>query len=304
MPFKYVLVPASPNEEMKEMTFEKPVSLEKDEFRTSCENYFASAGATVDKGMLLAQLNERTGKKLEQEMDADMLDKVMGVASVEIFPIMLPTKAFGFHCVSAYCDDKGVSKDLEINVRVSGLVQACGYPGQQFRGDVFLGRVFDDEDAWERVDFTMADCNSDADWVQLTKNQRSKKNVNDMNTAAEKFGLDKNNTAKLTPDTMDMDMKPAGETEAYTWRQTGEDVEITFKKEGLTKADAKQVKVEIKKQKIKVDVKGEILLQGNFPHATDPDCSTWTLSDGILQVTLAKSDDNGPPETWDSLIKA
>lgn len=299
MVFKYVFVPASPNDAMQELTFEKPVTLEKDTFRESLESYFSNVRATVDKAVLLAQLNERTGKKLEQELDPEQLDRIMDVASVEIFPVMLPTKDFGYYCVSAYCDDKGVSKDLEINVRVSGLVQSCGYPGQQFRGDVFLSRVFDDEDRWERIDFTLADCSSDAQWVAETKQQRSKKNVNDMNAAAEKFGLS-NNAAKLNPATMDMDKKPEGETEAYTWKQTSDEVEITFKKEGLQKSDTKQVKVTFNRMKIKVEIKGESVLQGNFPYPTDPDCSTWTLMDGILQVTLAKDNDG---ETWDTLLK-
>ena len=50
--------------------------------------------------------------------------------------------------------------------------EACGYPGQTFRGDCFVGRVFDDtqapsenvwllgkssevEDEWRRMDFTL-----------------------------------------------------------------------------------------------------------------------------------------------------
>ena len=87
--------------------------------------------------------------------------------------------------------------------------EACGYPGQTFRGDCFVGRVFDDtqaaptkqsltcaaacisQDEWRRMDFTLKalepeslvfsrrscdqDCSTDAHWVHQTKLQRTKR---------------------------------------------------------------------------------------------------------------------------------
>lgn len=298
--FQYVLVPCDINNEMQELHYEKDVTLEKDTFREFVEKFFAQSGATVDKKMLLEQLKERTGKDLEEalknkEMDPGVFEKMMSSTSVEIFPVQMPVKDSGFMGVSAYCDDKGVSKELEINIRVSSLVQACGYPGQQFRGDVFLGRVFDDQDAWERKDFTIADCSSDALWVGQTKKQRSNRNVGDMANLGAKMGM-ANDAARIMPGNGE---EQCGETADYKWRQADDEVEITFKMEGLQKSDAKLVKATFGRSKIKVEAKGTVLLDGQLGGTVDPDECTWTLSDGVLQVTLTK----GNNEPWNSLLK-
>eukprot|EP00747_Dinoflagellata_sp_TGD_P077241 gnl/TRDRNA2_/TRDRNA2_159501_c0_seq3.p1 gnl/TRDRNA2_/TRDRNA2_159501_c0~~gnl/TRDRNA2_/TRDRNA2_159501_c0_seq3.p1 ORF type:complete len:230 (-),score=12.86 gnl/TRDRNA2_/TRDRNA2_159501_c0_seq3:26-682(-) len=91
----------------------------------------------------------------------------------------------------------------------------------------------------------------------------------------------------------------AGETEAYAWGQTDDEIEITFKTKGLQRGDAKLVKVIFYRTSIRVDVKGEVLLEGNLQHAIDTESSTWTISDGDLQVTLAKAK---VQETWHSLL--
>lgn len=48
----------------------------------------------------------------------------------------------------------------------------------QVRGDVFLARVFDNEDNFERLDFSLADVSSSAGWVKEAHAQnRRKQNV-------------------------------------------------------------------------------------------------------------------------------
>ena len=150
--------------------------LTKDTFRGFLENYFAGlASQQGDKAVLLKQLQERTGVDLKEHKGADA-DRLLTATSVEIFPVQLPTKDNDFQAVSVYCDDKGIAKNLEENPRVSGLIQACGYVGQTFRGDCFIGRVFDDtEDEWKHVDFTVKDMSTDAAWVTATTKQRESK---------------------------------------------------------------------------------------------------------------------------------
>merc|ERR1719188_488355 len=117
------------------------------------------------------------------------LDKLLTSTSVEIFPVQLPTKEGNFEGVSVYCDDKGIAKNLEENTRMSGLIQASGYHGQTFRGDCFIGRVFDDtEDEWRRMDFTIKDMSTDAAWVSATRKQRQKRNAGDVATMADMVG--------------------------------------------------------------------------------------------------------------------
>lgn len=302
MGFKYVLIPASNTADMQELIFDKDVvDLSQDPFREFVEKYFAGLGGSVDRSVLLKQLQERTGMDLEAkqksgEMPGEALDRMLASSSVEIFPVMLPMKETGFHAISVYCDDKGVAKNLDENPRASGLVQAAGYPGQTFRGDCFVGRVFDDtEDEWRRMDFTLKDCSTDADWVASCKKQREKRSSGDLASLAGQMGA--KNPAHINASMLQD--APKGETDNYTWRQTDEEVEVTFKKEGLQKGDKKLVKVAFSRQRLKVEVKGEVLIDAALFSQTNADESTWTLSDGILQVTLAKTDS----DNWMDLLK-
>lgn len=303
MGFKYVLIPCSASDDMQELEFEKDVvDLTADPFREFVEKYFSGLGQSVDRSILLQQLSERTGMDLEKkqkegEMPGDALEKMLTATSVEIFPVMLPTKESGFHSISVYCDDKGIAKGLEENPRASAFVQACGYPGQTFRGDCFFGRVFDDtEDVWKRMDFTMKDCSTDAEWVAGCRKQRQNRSSSDMTSLAGQIGA--KNPAHINPSTL-QDAAPKGETEKYTWRQTDEEVEVTFKVQGLQKGDKKLVKVAFSRQKLKVEVKGEVLIDAALFSQTVADENTWTLSDGVLQVTLAKTDG----DNWMDLLK-
>jgi len=303
MGFKYVLVPATNHDPMQELDYGEDIEdLTKDTFREFVEKYFAAKLETVDRDVLLAQLQERTGVDLKEKtasgaIGQQQLDSLLQSTSVEIFPVMLPTKETEFEAISVYCDDKGVAKELDVNSRVSGIVQACGYIGQTFRGDCFIGRVFDDtEDVWKRTDFTLKDCSTDAEWVARTRKQREKRKVGDMEALASQIGA--KNPARVIPDMMAD--APKGETDKYLWRQEGEDIEITFKKEGLGKADAKNVKVAFGRQHLKVEAKGEVLIDSPLCGITVPDEGTWTLSDGVLEVHLAKQSE----EVWDTLVKS
>lgn len=301
MGFKYVLVPASPNADMQELEFtDDVVDLTTDPFRETVETYFRGLGQSIDRGVLLSQLKERTGMDVEKknELPEPMLDQLLTATSLEIFPVMLPTKDTGFHAISVYVDDKGIAKNLEENPRVSGLVQACGYPAQTFRGDAFIGRVFDDTmDEWRRMDFTLKDCSTDAAWVASTRKQRENRSSGDLASLAGQIGA--RNPAHINS-SMLQDAAPTGETDKYTWRQTEEEVEVTFKKEGLQKGDKKLVKVTFARQRLKVEVKGEVLIDAALFSQTNTDENTWTLSDGVLQVTLAKTDS----DNWMDLLKA
>jgi len=299
MGFKYVLIPASPNDEMQELEYPEDVlTLETDTFRTFIEKYFVGAAASVDRSLLLEQLQQRTGVDLnEEKLQGKDLDRLLSSTSVEIFPVQLPTKEFGFQAVSFYVDDKGIAKGLEVNTRASGLAQACGYVSQEIKGDCFIGRVFDDtEDEWYRVDFTLKDVSTDAAWVDACKQMRSKRSAGDLASLANTVGA--KNPAHINPGML-QDSIPKGETEQYSWRQADDEVEITFKKDGLQKGDKKAVKFTSTRQRLKVEVKGDTLIDEELFAATVPDEALWTLSDGVLQVTLTKAD----ADQWPRLLK-
>ena len=45
----------------------------------------------------------------------------------------------------------------------------------QVRGDIFVARVFDNEDEFKRLDFTLAEVSSSADWMRQAALQNQKK---------------------------------------------------------------------------------------------------------------------------------
>ena len=142
----------------------------------------------------------------------------------------------------------------------------------------------------------MKELSTDAEWVAATRKQRENRSSGDMASLANKIGA--KNPTHIHPGMLP-DATPKGETDQYHWRQESDEVEITFKKDGLQKSDAKQVNVVFQRQKLKVVVKGETLLDAALFAATQADECTWTLSDGVLQVTLTKAED----VSWDRLLK-
>lgn len=69
-----------------------------------------------------------------------------------------------------YVDDRGTSKGLPSNKRASDLISLCGMK-IDVRGDSFVARMRDDpvKDEFSRVDFTLADMQSDAAWIRKAK---------------------------------------------------------------------------------------------------------------------------------------
>jgi hypothetical protein len=45
----------------------------------------------------------------------------------------------------------------------------------QVRGDAFLARIFDDEDTFKRMDFTLAEVSSSSPWVMEARKQVAKR---------------------------------------------------------------------------------------------------------------------------------
>ena len=66
--------------------------------------------------------------------------------------------------MNLYVDDTGSLKQLPPNARAAGLAAAAGHPCE-VHGDAFVGRTVDSDDAFARLDFTLAEVSSDAAWV-------------------------------------------------------------------------------------------------------------------------------------------
>ena len=89
--------------------------------------------------------------------------------------------------------------------------------------------------------------------------------------------------------------------EPYAWTQTEEEVEIRVPVPAGTKAKGCKVKFDM--ASMSVSVAGEALLDGKLGGPVDVDESTWTISDGMLELTLAKLDNNKYQRKWDGVFK-
>jgi hypothetical protein len=288
--FTYVFIPASNSDAMEEMTSKK-VSLEEDTFISGLKSWFSCRNTNdkIDMAMLKKQMEHHA--KQELKLDDDAMKHILEQSSCDIFPVQVPMKEFGYFAVSLYCDDKGIAKGLEENSRATGLVRACGYVDQTIRGDCFLSRIFDDEDAWFRCDFKLSDMGSDVPWVVQTRETRSKKgNAQSLSNLTANLAP---NAQMIAPQMADTGGAMEVDEEGFKWKQDGEEVEITGRlPDGTGKKD---IKVEFRPKSCKILVKGAVLFGGALGGSVEADECTWTLgSDGegpYIQLTLPKEGD-------------
>jgi hypothetical protein len=281
---------------MQEMTSKK-VELENDTFISGLKSWFTSRSSSdkIDMAVLKKQMEQHA--KQELNLDDNAMKHILEQSSCDIFPVQVPTKETGFFSVSLYCDDKGIAKDLEANERATGLVRACGYIDQTIRGDCFLSRIFDDEDAWFRADFKLSDMGSDVPWVIQTREIRSKKGGNAQSLSNLTSSIAPN-AQMVAPGLTDRGGDMEVDEEGYKWKQTDEEVEITGRlPDGTNKKD---IKVDFRPKLCKVSVKGELLFGGPLGGSVEADECTWTLdSDGAgpyIQLTLPK--DSSSDHRW------
>ena len=136
---------------------------------------FAYLHIPSDTGKPIAERRARMNTCLEDDVLREdicaLLTATHGRATgTDTFVLTLPTAKSDHLAVSLYSDGDAVNRGLPKNARASGLCAACGFPLQEFHGDVFISRYFDDDvsggEAWLRRDLTLAECSSDAAWVR------------------------------------------------------------------------------------------------------------------------------------------
>lgn len=110
----------------------------------------------------------------DQEISDDILSKVFMTTRVDSVPLLNNKKDHGYLAVNLYVDDQGVSKRLPVNARASDICCRLGNP-LQVLGDAFIAQYFDDDDKFERKDFTLADLSLDAPWAVLAMKANQQK---------------------------------------------------------------------------------------------------------------------------------
>lgn len=117
-------------------------------------------------------IREQLGAKAANIDNLDALIDQMSMSGntlVEPYALMNNKKATGYMAVMMYLDDMGTAKGLGLNQRASGLAAVVNRPVRVL-GDAFIGRYFDDDDAFKRLDFKLSDIEgepSQTSWVRL-----------------------------------------------------------------------------------------------------------------------------------------
>lgn len=306
--FKYVYIPADSSSALEELTMEIPEGKEIECLLDTLKEHFRSAGGTVgtkaeQQAKFRAQLEEQSGKKIDDNL-MDIASRMQMVQPVALLPGGVSTN---WEHINMYVDDRGISKGLPRNDRACGLANECGAPAD-IVGDAFIARIIDDDDRFERHDFTLAEVSSSAPWVKraFDANLKKQQNAGDMqeqlkamgamNGAAQALNLQEQLPEPTDPaliGAVDHDVK-----HGYSWMQEGEDVVVTVQVPAETsKGDVKCV---IKKQSMHLEVatlpeESRVVIDGSLElcfEVTVDECS-WSIlknSDGTkrIEATLTK----------------
>lgn len=245
---------------------------------------------------------------LSDKLDDEMKKKVMNMPSLDIFPISVPMKETEFYSVSMYCDDKGIAKNLPINSRAAGFVEACGYNIQRFHGDCYVSRIFDNEDDWKRCSITTKDLARDAPWLKKCREIRDRSGAKDLGSMSSLMAQQAGGAGgasgptvtgpgvKMPDGVYDL---PSEDKGLYSWKQELDEVEITVPMKPHGELTKKDFKVTIQHKAVSVKLNdGTVLCEGKLSNTVDTDESSWTYMDGNLEITLVK----GIEERWMNLF--
>jgi len=115
------------------------------------------------------QKNELKEKMPGGEVPDEFFEQMLTMNMVNSIPLLNPTKVTDFIGVNLLTDDQGSMKNLLHNIRASSVTHEIGKP-LKVLGDAWIARIQDDGlDLFQRMDFTLADLRSDAEWLKKAK---------------------------------------------------------------------------------------------------------------------------------------
>ena len=189
--FTYTLIPCDASEPLREFTLPVPPTLEENIgcLTSALNDHYrrvAPLKGTADKQAVIDSVKQQLKKNQPSSAapDESILGALAESQTVDIVQLVPPTQASGYVGVSMYVDDKGQGKGSAHNERASQVCTLCGVPTDVL-GDAFIARAWDDQDGFERRDFTIAELASDAAWV--SEAQRLNANRADPAAAAQQL---------------------------------------------------------------------------------------------------------------------
>eukprot|EP00301_Raphidiophrys_heterophryoidea_P018238 c3234_g1_i1.p1 GENE.c3234_g1_i1~~c3234_g1_i1.p1 ORF type:complete len:307 (+),score=70.69 c3234_g1_i1:23-922(+) len=267
--FTYVFIPCEDDKPIVEHTATTEGGLENDALMAHAKQHFGH----VTEGLLRQSAKDQLG---QTNVSDSILRAAEKLSSVEIFAITVPTPKANHVAVSMYCDDHGIVKQLPVNARVTKIVQECGHSNHITRGDCFIGRYFDDDEEWRRIDFTIADCSTSSSfWIKQAKEDNS----SDKSAASRSLsGLLQNMSPPSASSNTPAAAKGPAKEPWGEWDQNDE--ELTLKVSIPSTTQSRDVKVDLKPSTVKLTVGGKVLLSATLPQQQQRirvDESLWTI---------------------------
>jgi len=314
----FVLIPCDRVEPMRELMHAKNTTLEDDDLREVLKLHFARIkplNATYQddyKEAVKAQFVEQQKKSGDNnEIDDETITRFAKNISVDTYPLTIPTKEYPY-AISIYCDAKAQAKSLPLNPRACGLAAACGAKNQQFRGDLFVSRYFDDDEQWLRQDFRLNDCNSQAEWIIRASSTRPSNNSSSLSDMYKQLTSDTDDQKKGEPISIDARqmeidaMNSQHDEHGFSWTQTSEDLEIRIPLPEDIQFPKRQINIALNRQAITViAITNKLLVSPKLYAPIDLEVGySWTLDKEIcendniktsLVITLSKLDTDSPP---------
>jgi len=182
--FKYVYIPTDVSKpiECRELEYneETLVPCFIDEIKKHLSKIPKAADAAEKRN---ASVKEALEKKGDANLDLNLINAFSNLSMVGQIPLLSGRKTVedGID-ICMYVDDNGLANGYEPNVRaqqIAAEVRAKHY-GPVW-GDAFIATTYDDNDKFERHDFTLNDLNSSNPWFQQARNKNTKSagNVNE-----------------------------------------------------------------------------------------------------------------------------
>ncbi|KNC55579.1 MYND finger domain-containing protein [Thecamonas trahens ATCC 50062] len=170
--FKIVYIPADQSQALEEWTVAIPPGKKIECLTNRLKEHFQAATPSASAEEKEAQ-REAIRQQLQEKMPggatvpSELVDHFALMSTVDTVPLLVNKAAHDYIGVFLYVDDQGVIKNLPLNERASLVAMAAGNP-LRVMGDAFLGMIYDNDDDFERLDFTL-DTLKNGEWRAKAK---------------------------------------------------------------------------------------------------------------------------------------
>eukprot|EP00924_Labyrinthula_sp_SR-Ha-C_P000994 maker-scaffold_7-snap-gene-10.19-mRNA-1 protein AED:0.30 eAED:0.30 QI:160/1/1/1/1/1/2/102/332 len=168
--FDVVFIPSSSTSPMETQTILQPEGKALQAMTQFCNKHFSKTQLSATQKMNFTSKLSKENKSA-QVSALNHLAQITTTDVIKLQPNISETKFIG---VNMYVDDKGVAKNLPLNQRAMAIAHAAGVP-QNIHGDVFIAKQFDDEEGFNRLNFTEKDLDSSQTWFQTARKINSKR---------------------------------------------------------------------------------------------------------------------------------